>query len=758
MADATAETRRLSSPRRATPRVVTVGLLIPSHALPPLSYRVPEHLSNAVRVGTAVVAPLSGYGRLGIVVGFEREDDRDLKEIRATVRDLNLPPNIVKLCAWAANAAAQPLQAALRAALPPETNASTYRVISPIPDSPWTAGATVGRAELRRALGAEDLKEAEEEGRVVLEPKRPARREVEWAVRIEDAEPDIPRRARRQRELLETLGRGGPLPVARLLDETGAGRDSLKRLVGRDAVRLERRPEPAPVSYTRGTGSGLVPYRKGAKQVLARGGACLWRVPTPECAAAAAAVAREAAGRGMGTLVLAPEVEGVERLVSELGNLLPAGLTVAPYHAGLGRTRDAVYEAVGRGEVDVLVGTRAAALLPVSRLGAVCVMDEPNEAHRAAPGYEGVALHARDIAARRGRVEDATVVFLSPTPSLRLYAAESGVARLPSRRPSRWPSVRLVDMRGTGATLSSTLLDAFREAIGSGGRVGVVVNRLGYAATVSCARCGHVVSCPECDRPLTPHGSQGGSSGTSGNVSLVCGTCARRSEAVRQCPECGSERLGEAGMAVDGARALLAQSLGVEVGLLTAEKRAEEGAPVVVCTPRYVTGGDWDLVAIPDADSLLFGSGSTERGFRLLYGAAEASRGRLLVQTRSPEHLVLRAALGDDYEGFAADEIPRRRALGYPPYGHLAKVTLAGPEEEARRAVKSGSRPASADGVDVTGPVAVSGGPAGGIAWRFLLRGRRREAVAEAASRVARAAAARRGGIRARVEVDPEEV
>jgi primosomal protein N' len=111
---------------------------------------------------------------------------------------------------------------------------------------------------------------------------------------------------------------------------------------------------------------------------------------------------------------------------------------------------------------------------------------------------------------------------------------------------------------------------------------------------------------------------------------------------------------------VDGARASLAEALGVEVGLLTAEKREAQGAPVVVCTPRYLAGGGWDLVAVPDADSLLFGSGSTERGFRLLYGAAEVSRGRLLAQTRSPEHPVLRAALADDYEGFASAEMPRR--------------------------------------------------------------------------------------------------
>jgi primosomal protein N' (replication factor Y) len=756
LADATAETRRRTSPRRATTLVVRVSLLIPSHALPPLSYRVPDRLKNAVRIGSAVVAPLSGFGRLGIVVAFERDDGRDLKEIRTTTEDLNLTPSTVKLCAWAADASAQPLQAALRAALPPETNASKYRIIHPISDWPWIAGVTVGRTELRRFLGSEGLKDAEEGGRVALAPALPARREVIWAVLLEGAEPNVPRRARRQRELLEALGRGGgSFPVARLLHETGAGRDALKRLTERGVVRLERRPEPAPVSYTRGSGSNLVRYRDGASRALVRGGAHLWRVPTPECPAAVGAVAREAAGLGKGTLVLAPEVEAVERLVRELRRLLPAGLTVAPYHGELGRARGAVYEAARRGEVDILVGTRAAALVPVSRLGAVCVADEPNEAHRAAPGYEGVALHARDIAAQRGRIEDAAVVFLSPTPSLRLYAPESWVSRLPPRKPARWPAVRLVDMRGTGATLSSTLLAACRDALGSGGRVGVVVNRLGYAAFVSCARCGHVASCPDCDRPLALHGSPGGPSGKS---ILVCGNCGRRGEAARQCPRCGSERLGEAGLAVDGARASLAEALGGEVGLLTAEKREAQGAPVVVCTPRYVAGGGWDLVAVPDADSLLFGSGSTERGFRLLYGVSEASRGRLLVQTRSPEHPVLRAALADDYEGFAAAELPRRRIMSYPPYGHLAKVTLAGSEDEVQLAVESGVRPAPGTGVEMTGPAAVSAEPAGETVWRLLLRGRRREAVAEAAARVARMAATRRGRLRARIEVDPEEV
>ena len=68
-----------------------VSLLISSHALPPLSYLVPEHLAEKIRIGSAVVVPLSGFGRLGVVVGFEEPGGRSLEAIRAVAEDISLP-------------------------------------------------------------------------------------------------------------------------------------------------------------------------------------------------------------------------------------------------------------------------------------------------------------------------------------------------------------------------------------------------------------------------------------------------------------------------------------------------------------------------------------------------------------------------------------------------------------------------------------------------------------------------------------------
>lgn len=757
MADDSTSSDRRSLVHLEANLAVQVSLLIPSHALPLFSYLVPKHLADEVRVGMAVVVPFSGYSRLGIVVGFEEPGDRPLKKLRTVVEGLSLPESLVKLCGWTARAAALPLHAVLRMALPPGLDTTSYTMRRPAAGWPWKTGSTIGRAKLRRFLGSDGLRTAEKTGKIVFTPVPPVQPSVEWAT-AEETDLGMLSRAPRQRALLERLvdyeyGR----PVAELLTAANVGRDVLRRLVRRGVVRLERRPKPAPISYTRGSGASLAPYSEGAEQALSRGGCWVWRMSSVQNAPAAAAVARATARCGKQTLVLAPEIRDVERLVKAFEGLLPAGLTVAPYHSALAQGRAAVYEAVRRGEVDVLVGTRTAALVPIKHLGAICVVDEPNEAHRASTGYEGVPVHVRDLARARGRIEGSTVFFLSPTPSLRLYATESGTRRLPPRKPTRWPAVAVVDMRGTGALLSSALLGSCRQVMRAGKRVGVVVNRLGRAASVSCNRCGFLWTCPECDLPLRLSKVPLHDPISAGF--LFCSHCGRKETAAKKCPICDSDRLSGAGLAADQARTELTNALGVEVGLLTASEQDGEGAPVVVGTAQCVLEGEWDLVVVSDADSLLF-AGSVERGFRSLYKAAEASRDRLLVQTRLPENHVLRAALRGDYEAFAAAELPKRRALGYPPHVHLAEVTFVGSEEVVRSAVESKLRPALGSGVELLDPVP-SSGEEEAPTWRALLRSRKRIAVADAAALVARLAAesrgSRRGKLTARINMNPEE-
>lgn len=730
--------------------MVRVCLLISSHALPLFSYRVPPGLKARVEVGSVVVAPLSGYSRFGVVVGFDENHDRGTEEIRAVHPELSLPPGLIEVCRAVRDLSVLPLSSVLRAAMPPGLNTSTYRVLDPAPEWPWKSGALLSRTALRRALG-NDLRVAEAEGRLDLVPKLPCPPRIEWAMLAPAMVPDLSR-APRQRELYEFLkDQGGEMSVPGLLTGTGARRAALRELVGRGAVLLEERDEPYSVLDTTGRASetGVMDHQLSG---IGDGGTWLWRTPTADHAGAVSAACRETLASGRRVLVLAPEISSVEDIARRLRSELPDGYRVAAYHSGLGRERASFYALIRRGDVDVVVGTRTAALLPVPDLGLVCVVDEPNESHRADPGYEGLPLHVRDVALRRGKVEGTGVLFLSPTPSLRLYASGQGIRELPARSHRRWPTVRIVDLRGSGAALTSTLVGACRRSLGEGKSVGVVVNRLGYATAVACNRCGEVDSCPSCDVPL---------SFSARTNELFCPRCTFRDEAVSICRACGSGRLNPTGLTVERVRTDLAKVLDEPIGLLTGEDTDLPDARIVVGTAHRTLSREWDTVIVPDADGMLLGSGMgvVERGFRLLFRAAESARQRLFVQTRVPEHYALQAALRGDYPAFASAELPRLRSLGYPPFAHLADVAFEGAEKAARRAVESALRPALNAEVRMSGLVPLTL-PQGPPAWRVLVRGRERASVTRIGEMAARLAANTHGdgGLKVKVNIDPEEV
>ena len=95
------------------------------------------------------------------------------------------------------------------------------------------------------------------------------------------------------------------------------------------------------------------------------------------------------------------------------------------------------------------------------------------------------------------------------------------------------------------------------------------------------------------------------------------------------------------------------------------------------------------LVGVVDADTALhlpdFRAG--ERTYQLLAQVAgRAGRGpkggKVLVQTRSPDHPALRFAAGHDTEGFLAHEAAERKSPPYPPETSLLNVIVSAEQEE----------------------------------------------------------------------------
>jgi primosomal protein N' (replication factor Y) len=175
------------------------------------------------------------------------------------------------------------------------------------------------------------------------------------------------------------------------------------------------------------------------------------------------------------------------------------------------------------------------------------------------------------------------------------------------------------------------------------------------------------------------------------------------------------------------------------------------------------------LAAVVDADT---GLGlpdfrAEERTFQLITQLAGRSGrdapGRVIVQTYQPDARPVALAARHDVEEFLAGELLRRRELGYPPFGHLVRIVVAGPGETAPERVltelRAGLASGAGDELELLGPAPL-----------LRLRGRRRaqllaktaapRAVATRAARLLAAAspAMRRDGLTASVDVDPQSL
>jgi primosomal protein N' (replication factor Y) len=264
-------------------------------------------------------------------------------------------------------------------------------------------------------------------------------------------------------------------------------------------------------------------------------------------------------------------------------------------------------------------------------------------------------------------------------------------------------------------------------------------------------------------------------------VSLRCHHCGFSTASPSNCPACGSPDLARLGAGTQKLERELEREVPeLELIRLDADAVAKpeqlalslqrfaaaEGA-VLLGTQMVAKGHHFagvELAAVVDADT---GLGmpdfrAEERTFQLITQLAGRSGrdapGRVLVQTFQPDSRTVAHAARHDVGRFLTEELERRRALDYPPFSHLVRIVVSGPELEpvvrALEEVKAGIQ-----GAELLGPAAL-----------LRLRGRHRaqlvaktERPRQIASQAARLLAAaapamRRAKLTAVVDVDPQSV
>jgi primosomal protein N' (replication factor Y) len=455
---------------------------------------------------------------------------------------------------------------------------------------------------------------------------------------------------------------------------------------------------------------------------------------------------------GRPALVLVPEIALALPIVDRLRSDLAA--RVAMLHSGLGDGERAdEWRRIRAGDIDIVVGTRLAALAPLADVGLVIVDEEHDAAYKS---DRTPRLQARDTAIRLAELAGAALVLGSATPAVdsvgRVRMGTYDRIELPVRPVGAPPDVQVVDLReelaaGQRGLLSRALLGALSDLDRVGGDQAILVlNRRGTASVVLCRDCGHVQACPDCERPLVYH--QAG-------TTLRCHHCGRATPIASRCPVCASPRIRYLGGGTERLEREVRDGFpSLRVGRLDRDVVEHRGAAervvdafsegrldVLVGTSLVTKGLDVPavtLVGVVSSDIALNlpDERAAERTYQLLVQAiGRAGRGtrpgRAIVQTYQPDLPAIQAAARGVRVAFYDAELALRERFGSPPFGRLVKLTLgladpAAAEGEAAamarrlrdRAVERGAA------VTVVGPApAYIARRADRWRWNIVLRG-----------------------------------
>ncbi|MDG2399616.1 MAG: primosomal protein N' [Akkermansiaceae bacterium] len=418
---------------------------------------------------------------------------------------------------------------------------------------------------------------------------------------------------------------------------------------------------------------------------------------------------RAALNLGKNVIVLVPEIslapQTVERFKARFHDLTDQ---IAILHSNLSQgERFDEWHRIRAGKARIVIGARSAIFAPVKDPGLIIVDEEHEPAYKQEnpPKY-----HARDLAVVRCNLEKCTVVLGSATPSLETFQntqlGKYQIVKMTERADgASLPLTRVVDMRietkkhkGRDAIISDILRTSVEKRIEANEQVIIFLNRRGFARSLQCPPCGHVIECNHCAIPLTYH---------RGDERLVCHVCGFQSIVPRLCPNCQDPAIRFQGYGTEKAESILRKVFpSAKIARLDTDTTRRKNTlrdtlrdfrskkiNILLGTQMIAKGLDFPnvtLVGVLNADLSLYAPDfrAGERTFQLLTQVAgRAGRGKMagevIIQTSTPHSPSIQFARHHDFDGFVAQELNVRQQFQYPPFTHLA-LLLARSSHERR--------------------------------------------------------------------------
>ena len=409
-------------------------------------------------------------------------------------------------------------------------------------------------------------------------------------------------------------------------------------------------------------------------------------------------------------MVLLPEISLTPQLESRFRKRFDTDIAV--FHSGLTEPfRCNAWIRMSRGEASVLLGTRSAVFTPLKNPGLIILDEEHDISYQQ---QEGFRFSARDIAIKRAQQLRIPVVLGSATPSLEsMFNVEKGrFTHLQLRRRTGKalpPAVQLLDIRKQHLAegLSTRLIQTIKATLARDEQILLFLNRRGYAPTLTCNACGWVARCHHCDSNLVIH---------SRDNCLRCHHCGYQQTVPANCCQCQSEQLQPLGSGTERVEQILSRIFpDVSIARIDRDSTRRKGrlakfisevidgkVNILLGTQMLAKGHHFPnvtLVGILDTDCGLFSTDfrALERLAQLIVQvsgrAGRANKpGTVVLQTRHPDHPLLRTLICSGYQGFAQDVLAERKAVGLPPFSYQALLRA---ESSTADGVKNANQRAS---------------------------------------------------------------
>ncbi len=398
----------------------------------------------------------------------------------------------------------------------------------------------------------------------------------------------------------------------------------------------------------------------------------------------------EIIAQGGQVLVLVPEISLTPQTIERFRRRFP--VPVAALHSSLSeQDRLQAWIAARSGEAKIVIGTRSAIFTPFANLGLIIVDEEHDTSFKQQDRFR---YHARDLAIMRASFNLIPIVLGSATPSLEsllnVKKQRYEYLSLPQRAgEAMLPQYQIIDLRQTPAEdgLSNALIQTMREHLEQGNQVMLFLNRRGFAPVLYCTQCAWIAECKRCDARMVYHRSP---------ARLQCHHCDAHSKIPERCAHCHEAALQPVGLGTQRLEESLAKHFpDVPVIRVDRDNTRRKGAmqnlldqihsqnkAILLGTQMLAKGHHFPhvtLVGIVDADNGLFSAdfrAAEQMGQLLMQVAGRAGRaekpGTVMIQTRYPDHPLLRTLVNEGYHVFAQTLLTEREQAVLPPFSYFA--------------------------------------------------------------------------------------